>query len=61
MSPDAAIQHFGSQTALAKAVGVVQPTVSGWRTDGKIPEPRQFQIEVLTHGKLKADREARAA
>ena len=56
MSPDEAIQHFGGQSGLAKAVGVTQPTVSGWKTSGKIPEPRQFHIEVVTKGKLRADR-----
>lgn len=56
MSPLEAIEHFGNQIELAKAVGVTQPTVSGWKTAGKIPEPRQFHIEVVTRGKLRADR-----
>jgi DNA-binding transcriptional regulator YdaS (Cro superfamily) len=55
MSPHEAIQHFGSQSALASALGVTQPTVSGWNTEGRIPFTRQFQLQVLTAGKLKAD------
>lgn len=56
MTPSDAIQHFGSQAALAAALGVTQPTVSGWNSDGRIPFTRQFQLEVLTAGKLTAER-----
>ena len=55
MSPQEAIQHFGSQSALAGALGLTQPTVSGWKNEGRIPYTRQFQLQVLTGGKLKAD------
>ena len=55
------IRHFGSQSKAARALNVKPPSVHQWKEDG-IPETRQFQIEVLTGGALKADRsqEARA-
>jgi len=49
-----AINHFGSQAALAKALGIGRASVNGWGEE--IPIGRQFQIEVLTDGVLKADR-----
>ena len=49
-----AITHFGgTQVALAKALGITQPTVSSWK--GAIPAPYQFQIEVLSDRKLRVD------
>lgn len=53
MTKDEAITFYGSQDALAKAIGVKQPTVSGW---GEYPPiPRQIDIEVATGGRLKAE------
>lgn len=56
MTPQQAISHFGSQSKLAAALGLKQPSIAGWVTEGKIPEPRQYQIEIVSGGKLKADR-----
>lgn len=53
MTKDEAITFYGSQDALARAIGVKQPTVSGW---GEYPPlDRQIDIEVATGGRLKAD------
>jgi DNA-binding transcriptional regulator YdaS (Cro superfamily) len=50
-----AISHFGSQAALAVALGIKQQSVQDW---GEIvPKLRQLQLERLTKGKLKADPE----
>lgn len=57
MTPSEAIEHFGSQVALANALGLTQPTVSGWVQGGRIPRGRQFQIQVLTAGKLQPEPE----
>ena len=55
MTKDEAVQHFGTQTALAQALGLDQSTVSGW---GSFPPPlRQLQIERLTSSQLKAEPE----
>lgn len=47
------IRHFGSQSELARVLGITQPSISLW--DERIPPWRQFQIEKLTNGLLKAD------
>lgn len=49
------IDFYGTQAKAAEALGLKQPTIAGWRDDG-VPAPRQAQYELLTHGKLKADR-----
>ena len=63
MTYEELIKFYGTQAAAVRALGLKQPSVSGWRESG-IPEPRQYQIEVLTGGALRADRpstEANAA
>lgn len=58
MTKSQAIQYFGSISALAKALGVTYEAVRQW---GQVPELRQYQIESITSGKLKADQGDRAA
>lgn len=48
------IEHYGTQKAAAEALGLAQPSLDGWKKG--IPPPRQAQYELLTEGKLKADR-----
>lgn len=48
------IKHFGSQYAVAEALGIKQPSVAGWKKPYP-PELRQLQIEAVTGGKLKAE------
>lgn len=54
-----AIKAFGSVRALAEACEVTVQAIYGW--GDQVPSPRDFQIEVLTHGKLRArcDEQAR--
>ena len=54
MTKDEAIAHFGSQAALADALGIKPPSVAEWDA---VPDLRQLQLEILTRGKLKADPE----
>lgn len=54
MTFDELMQHFGTQTKAGDALGVAQTTVAEWKKTG-IPLPRQYQIQVLTGGILKAD------
>ncbi|WP_085614961.1 MULTISPECIES: Cro/CI family transcriptional regulator [unclassified Pseudomonas] len=51
MTKSQAIKYFGSISALAKALGVTYEAVRQW---GDVPELRQYQIERLTKGALKA-------
>jgi len=53
MDKAVAISHFGNQTKLASALGIVPRSVSGW--PDRVPLARALQIEKLTHGKLKVD------
>lgn len=53
MTKNDAIKFFGSQRALAEALGIEQPSVAGWGES--IPPLRQLQIEFVTKGTLKAD------
>lgn len=48
-----AVKHYGSPSALAKALGITLQAVGQWGDD--VPELRQYQLEKLTGGKLKAD------
>jgi hypothetical protein len=48
-----AINHFGSQVELAKALEITEGAVSQWGDHP--PVLRQYQIQALTKGKLKAD------
>jgi hypothetical protein len=50
------VDHFGGTHETCAALGVTKGAVSQWRTDG-IPPMRQYQIEALTMGKFRADRE----
>lgn len=47
-------EHFGSLTAAAKAIGTSIQVVSAWNTKNRIPIGRQYEIQVLTGGKLRA-------
>jgi len=55
MSPIEAVSHFGTQVRLAEALGISQSSVSEWVDRGHIPWPRQFQIQHVSGGALKAD------
>lgn len=57
MTPDQAIEHYGSRGALAKAVGVTEAAVYLWVKRGAIPYDRQCQIQVHTEGLLLASKE----
>jgi hypothetical protein len=52
MKKAAAVEHFGSVRALAEVLGVTVQAVYDWGDD--VPLGRDFQIEVLTRGALKA-------
>lgn len=53
MTTDEAIKHYGTQAKLAAALGIRQPSISGW---GEFPpDIRQLQLQQITKGKLKAE------
>jgi DNA-binding transcriptional regulator YdaS (Cro superfamily) len=53
MRTEDAIEHFGSQAALARALGIRPPSIADWGDD--VPPLRQLQLERLTKGELRAD------
>lgn len=58
MTKTQAIKHFGSVSALAKALNVTYEAVRQW---ADVPELRQYQIERITNGSLKAEQKSQAA
>jgi hypothetical protein len=60
MKTQEAISHFGSVPELATALGLSsRQAVYAW---GMYPPPgRQYQIEILTNGALRAEREPEKA
>lgn len=58
MTAEELIAHFGSVSATARALGVKDPSVSEWKATGIVPELRQYQAEIATGGRLKADKPA---
>lgn len=66
MTFDQLIAFYGTQGKAAAALGelgekggkgIAQSSVSEWKESG-IPPARQAQYQILTRGKLKADRKA---
>lgn len=55
MTPAELLAHFGTMTAVARACGIAQPSVQEWFISGHVPHLRQWQIELGTRGKLKAE------
>ena len=56
MKPEKAIKYFGTQEKTAAAVGISQPSVAKWISSGVIPALRQIQLQMITNGRLKADK-----
>jgi DNA-binding transcriptional regulator YdaS (Cro superfamily) len=46
------VKRFGGHAGLAKQLGIARQAVYEW--DGKIPEGRAYQIEILTGGEITA-------
>lgn len=56
MNMNEAIQHFGSKKKLAEALGIRPSAVTQW--GDSIPEGRQYQLQVISKNKLKANQKA---
>jgi hypothetical protein len=53
MKTQEAADFFGSRVKLADALGITPAAITGW---GEVPPlPRQYQIQVLSKNKLKAE------
>jgi transcriptional regulator with XRE-family HTH domain len=47
-------RHFGTQSAIARALGISVQAVSRWKRSGIVPLARQYEIQILTGGHLRA-------
>jgi hypothetical protein len=52
MKKQHAIDHFKGVPKLAAALGISRHAIYQW--DDEVPEGRDYQLEVLTHGHLQA-------
>ena len=48
------VDHYGSQKQVAEALGISKQLASYWKRVG-IPIGRQYEIQILTGGKFRAD------
>lgn len=58
MTPREVIDFYGTQKHAAAAIGISQASVSEWVSNGYVPLGRQYELQVLTGGRLKADPES---
>ena len=54
-----AVAHFGTEAEMARQLGIRPQAVYQW--GGKVPMARQYQIQLMTKGKLKAGPEKASA
>lgn len=54
MRTKTAIKHFGSAAELARHLGISRQSIHDWGDE--VPEGRQYQLEILTNGALRAKR-----
>ena len=59
MTPEQAIKFWGSQKVVAEVCDVTVAAVSLWVQWGKIPRARQYQLHVLSGGRLAVDPKAK--
>lgn len=50
---EALLMAFGSQKAIADALGITESAVSQWFKAGKVPASRALEIVRITKGKVK--------
>jgi len=53
MKTASAIKHYGTIKKLARALGIKPPSVYDWGPI--VPKQRQYELERITKGKLRAD------
>ena len=53
MNTQNAIEFFGSKAKLARALDIKAPSIHNWGE--QVPKQRQYELERITKGALKAD------
>lgn len=54
MTIEEAIQHFGNQSKLARALNIHRQSITQWIKQGCVPTAHQLTLQHLTGGRLKA-------
>jgi DNA-binding transcriptional regulator YdaS (Cro superfamily) len=52
---DSIIEHFGSPSALAKALDVTSQVVNNWKKRGRVPPARAKDVSNASGGKFKLE------
>ena len=60
MTPSEVVAHFGSVRRVTETLGITQQAFSNWQRRGYIPLGRQYELQILTGGRLVAEREKEA-
>lgn len=58
MTPQEVLSHYGTQAEIARVLGCTQPSIAEWFEKGRVPEGRQYQLEIASGGTLKAAKPA---
>lgn len=59
MTPQEVLAHFKTQAEIARVLSCKQPSIAEWFEEGgKVPDGRQYQLEIASEGVLKADKPA---
>ena len=53
MKTEDAVRHFGTKSAIARALGITKASLTSWRE--RVPALRAWQLSEITAGKLKFD------
>ena len=56
MTPTDVLNHYKTQQLAANALGLAQASIAKWLNKGVVPDLRQLQLERLTGGALKAEK-----
>ena len=56
MKPTDVLNHYKTQQLAANALGLAQASIAKWLNKGVVPDLRQLQLERLTGGALKAEK-----
>ena len=55
LTPDDLLDHFGTQVAIARALGISEGAVSRWFTLGVVPALRQYQLAEMIAASSRTD------
>lgn len=58
MTPEQVLTFYETQAEIARVLGCKQPSIAEWFEKGEVPDGRQYQLEIASKGKLKADKPA---